>query len=78
VCQLVIVICVVIIAIANKSGNQSEPSSCYQSHYPSVARDNTKIDLAEIEWGDVDWVGLAQDRDESIVLMNAVMKLWVP
>jgi hypothetical protein len=27
--QLVIVICVVIIALVNKSGIQSEPSSCY-------------------------------------------------
>jgi hypothetical protein len=38
---IIIVICVVaVISIANKSGIQSEPSSSYQSHYPSVARDN--------------------------------------
>jgi hypothetical protein len=25
--------------------------------------DNIEIDLREIEWGDVDWADLAQDRD---------------
>jgi hypothetical protein len=34
--QLVIVICVVIITLVNKSGIQSEPSSSYQSHYHLV------------------------------------------
>jgi hypothetical protein len=26
--------------------------------------DNNKIDLLEIGWGGVDWIGLAQDRDK--------------
>jgi hypothetical protein len=26
--------------------------------------DNIKMDILEIVWGDVDWIGLAQDRDE--------------
>jgi hypothetical protein len=25
--------------------------------------DNIRMDLVEMEWGDVDWIGLAQDRD---------------
>jgi hypothetical protein len=25
--------------------------------------DNIRIDLGEVEWGDVDWIGLAQDRN---------------
>jgi hypothetical protein len=25
--------------------------------------DNIKMDLVEVGWGDVDWIGLAQDRD---------------
>jgi hypothetical protein len=25
--------------------------------------DNTRMDLEEVGWGDVDWVGLAQDRN---------------
>jgi hypothetical protein len=25
--------------------------------------DNIKMDLGEVEWSDVDWIGLAQDRN---------------
>jgi hypothetical protein len=25
--------------------------------------DNIKMDLGEVGWGDVDWIGLAQDRN---------------
>jgi hypothetical protein len=25
--------------------------------------DNVRIDLAEVGWGGVDWIGLAEDRD---------------
>jgi hypothetical protein len=25
--------------------------------------DNIRMDLVEVEWGDVDWIGLAQDSD---------------
>jgi hypothetical protein len=25
--------------------------------------DNIRMDLLEVGWGDVDWIGLAQDRD---------------
>jgi hypothetical protein len=40
--------------------------------------DNVKMDLLEIGWGGVDWIGLAQDRDKWRALVNAVMNLWVP
>jgi hypothetical protein len=40
--------------------------------------DNIKIDLLEIGWGGVDWIGLAQDRDKWRALANAVMNLGVP
>jgi hypothetical protein len=40
--------------------------------------DTIKIDLLEIGWGGVDWIGLAQDRDKRRALVNAVMKLRVP
>jgi hypothetical protein len=39
--------------------------------------DNTKIDLLEIGWGAVHWIGLAQDRDKWRSLVNAVMNLRV-
>jgi hypothetical protein len=25
--------------------------------------DNMRMDLVEVGWGDVDWIGLAQDRE---------------
>jgi hypothetical protein len=40
--------------------------------------DNTKMELREIGFGDVDWVNLAQDRDRWWALVNTVMNLWVP
>jgi hypothetical protein len=40
--------------------------------------DNNKMDLLEIGWGGVDWIGLAQDRDKWEALINAVMTFLVP
>jgi hypothetical protein len=31
-----------------------------------------------IGWGDVDWIGLAQDMDRWRALVNWVLNLWVP
>jgi hypothetical protein len=39
---------------------------------------NIKMDLLEIDWGGVDWIGLAQDRDKWRALVNTVMNLGVP
>jgi hypothetical protein len=39
--------------------------------------DNIKMDLTEIGWGDMDWINLAQDRDQSRALVNTVMNLRV-
>jgi hypothetical protein len=38
--------------------------------------DNIKIDLMEIGWGCMDWIDLAQDRDQWRALVNTVMKSW--
>jgi hypothetical protein len=40
--------------------------------------DNIKMNLLEIGWGGVDWIGLAQDRDKWRALVNAVMNFLVP
>jgi hypothetical protein len=40
--------------------------------------DNIKMDLLEIGWGGVDWIGLTQDRDKWRTLVNAVLNLRVP
>jgi hypothetical protein len=36
------------------------------------------MDVVEVGWDDVDWIGLAQDRDGLRALANSVMNLWVP
>jgi hypothetical protein len=40
--------------------------------------DNIRMDFREIGWGGMDWIDLAQDRDQWRALVNTVMKLWVP
>jgi hypothetical protein len=40
--------------------------------------DNIKTGLREIGWGGMDWIDLAQDRDQWRAHVNTVMDLWVP
>jgi hypothetical protein len=40
--------------------------------------DNIRMDLVEVGWGDVDCIGLDQDRDRWRVLVNLVLNLRVP
>jgi hypothetical protein len=40
--------------------------------------DNIRMDLREIGWDDVDWIDLAQDRDQCRALVSTVMNLRVP
>jgi hypothetical protein len=39
--------------------------------------DNNKIDLREIGWAGIDWIDLAQDRDQWRALVNTEMSLRV-
>jgi hypothetical protein len=39
---------------------------------------NIKIDLRDIEWDGVDWIDMAQDRDQWRALVNTVLNLRVP
>jgi hypothetical protein len=39
---------------------------------------NIKMDLREIGWDGMDWIDLAQDRDQWKALVRAVMNLRVP
>jgi hypothetical protein len=39
--------------------------------------DNIRMDVGEVGWGDVDWIGLAQDRNRWTALVNSVLNLWV-
>jgi hypothetical protein len=40
--------------------------------------DNVKIDLGEVGWGTVDWIGLAHDRNRWRALVISVLNLRVP
>jgi hypothetical protein len=39
--------------------------------------DNIKMELREIGWGGIDWIGLTQDRDQWWAHVNTVMNLRV-
>jgi hypothetical protein len=39
--------------------------------------DNIKMGLREIGWDGMDWLDLAQDRDNWRALVNTMMNLWV-
>jgi hypothetical protein len=39
---------------------------------------NIRMDLVEVGWDDVDWIGLAQDRDRWRALVSSVLNLRVP
>ena len=40
--------------------------------------DNIRMDLQEVGYGYMDWIGLAQDRDRWRTLVSAVMNLRIP
>jgi hypothetical protein len=40
--------------------------------------DDIKIDLREIGWDGMDWIDLAQDRDQWKALVKTVMNLRLP
>jgi hypothetical protein len=40
--------------------------------------DNIKMDLREVGWDGVDWIHLAQNRDQWRALVNTVMNLRFP
>jgi hypothetical protein len=40
--------------------------------------DNIKMDFRERGSGGMDWIHLAQDRDQWRALVDTVMNLWVP
>jgi hypothetical protein len=40
--------------------------------------DNIRMDLGEVGWRDVDWIGLTKDRNRWIALVNSVLNLRVP
>jgi hypothetical protein len=37
--------------------------------------DNVRMDLREVEWENMDWIGLAEDRDQWRARVNTVVSL---
>jgi hypothetical protein len=40
--------------------------------------DDIKMDFREIGWDGMDWMDLAEDKDQCMVLLNTVMNLRFP
>jgi hypothetical protein len=40
--------------------------------------DNIKMDLRELVWSSMNWIDLAQDRDQWSALVNTAMNVRVP
>jgi hypothetical protein len=40
--------------------------------------DNIKMALREIRWSGMDWIDLAQDRDQWRDFVNTALNVWVP
>jgi hypothetical protein len=40
--------------------------------------DNIRMYLVDVGWGDVDWIGLAKDRNRCRAVVNSVLNLRVP
>jgi hypothetical protein len=40
--------------------------------------DSIRMDLGEVGWGDVDWIGLAKDRNRWRAVVNSLLNLRVP
>jgi hypothetical protein len=54
---------------------QKEVDHCDDQHTCVKIR---RMDLGEVGWGAMGWIGLAKDRDQWRALVNVVMKLQVP
>jgi hypothetical protein len=44
----------------------------------ATRKTNIRMDLVEVGWGDVVWIGMAQDRGRWRAVVNSVLNLRVP
>jgi hypothetical protein len=61
---------------ANRTGCTPKTKQS-ENYYILEWRDNIRMDLREVESKGVDWMHLAQERDQWRALVNMVMNLWV-
>jgi hypothetical protein len=40
--------------------------------------ENIRMDLGDVGWGVVDWIGLAKDRNRWRAVVNSVLNLRIP
>jgi hypothetical protein len=50
----------------------------YKAFQPHRWLDNIRMDLVEVGWDEVDWIGLAQDRGRWRALVIPALNLRVP
>jgi hypothetical protein len=65
----------------SRAGNSVGLSNTFTAFSAMFTRrwvDNIRMDLGEVGWRDVDWIGLAQDRNRWGALVNSVLNLRVP
>jgi hypothetical protein len=65
----------ILVEIAQKQGMRT--GFWWESKNNEI-QDNIKMDLREIVWGSMDWINLAQDREQCRALVITVMNLRVP
>jgi len=49
-----------------------------RGRYQHIHVDDIIMDLKEMGWEFVDWINLAQIRDQWRTIMNMIMNHWVP
>jgi hypothetical protein len=53
-------------------------STIFQNEHDKLFWNVFKLHLVKVGWGDVDWIGLAQDRDRWRALVDSVLNLRFP
>jgi hypothetical protein len=63
----------------NNEGEEDEMGGACSTNRPRRRWfDNIRTNLVEVRWCNVDWIGLAEDRDRWRALVNSVLNLQVP
>jgi hypothetical protein len=66
-----------IIVPVHKMGDKTDCNN-YRGRPRRRWEHNIRMDLREVGWGDVDWIGLARNRNRRRALVNSVLNLRVP